>query len=72
MIGPMTTEPALQVDGVSLIDPTRLWFYGNSQGAVLGGGYGAMPAVARVGPEGGRHLVAETVKLIDKLFPAQP
>ncbi|MEC7988298.1 MAG: hypothetical protein VX278_24235 [Myxococcota bacterium] len=35
-------EPLFQVDGVSLIDPHTLYYYGNSQGAILGGGYVAM------------------------------
>lgn len=35
--------------GGSFIDPQALYFYGNSQGAVLGGGYAAMnPDVSRV------------------------
>jgi hypothetical protein len=44
-------------------------FYLPSERAALGGGYGAMPAVARVGPDGGRQLVTETVRLINELFP---
>jgi hypothetical protein len=39
--------------------------------AVAGGGYGAMPAVSKVGPEGGDELVAETLRLIGELFPAR-
>ncbi len=36
--------------------------------AVEGGGYGAMPAVCAVGPEGGDELVEHTVKGIAELF----
>jgi hypothetical protein len=36
--------------------------------AVRGGGYGAMPAVATVGPEGGKELVEETLQMIQDLF----
>lgn len=35
-----------------------------SERAVPGGGYGAMPAVADAGPQGGRELVAATLALI--------
>jgi hypothetical protein len=35
-----------------------------SERAVQGGGYGAMPAVANAGPEGGRELVTATLALI--------
>jgi len=38
--------------------------------AVEGGGYGAMPAVSKVGPEGGDELVRETLAAIRRLFPA--
>jgi hypothetical protein len=42
-----TGEPFLQ-DGVALIDPSGLYYYGNSQGSVLGGGYVAMhPEIER-------------------------
>jgi hypothetical protein len=37
-------DPAFQVDGVPAIDPTELYFDGNSQGAIVGG---ALCAVAR-------------------------
>jgi len=36
--------------------------------AVRGGGYGAMPAVSMVGPEGGRELVEETLHMIRDVF----
>ena len=36
--------------------------------AVQGGGYGAMPAVCEVGPEGGAQLVEETLNVINQLF----
>ncbi|MEW6753207.1 MAG: hypothetical protein AB1505_19845 [Candidatus Latescibacterota bacterium] len=37
--------------------------------AVEGGGYGAMPAVTWVGPEGGQELVEHTLQAIAALFP---
>jgi len=36
--------------------------------AVQGGGYGAMPAVANVGPESGKELVEATLQMIRGLF----
>lgn len=48
MSGPMTTEAALSFehpktgDLVNVIDPTRRYYYGNSQGAILGGAYIAL------------------------------
>jgi hypothetical protein len=36
--------------------------------AVQGGGYGAMPAVAAAGPEGGRELVDATLALIHDIY----
>ena len=38
----MLDEPLLTVDGVSLVDPDALYFYGVSQGGILGGGHIAM------------------------------
>ena len=35
-------DPHLTLNDDSMINPERLFFYGNSQGAVLGGGYSAM------------------------------
>jgi len=46
-------------------------WYLPTERAVRGGGYGAMPAVCKVGPEGGAELVEETLKMIGDLFPAQ-
>ena len=37
--GDLANDPELMVDGVPLIDPERIGYYGNSQGAILGGGY---------------------------------
>jgi hypothetical protein len=37
--------------------------------AVQGGGYGAMPAVSTVGPEGGKELVEATLEMIRDLLP---
>lgn len=36
--------------------------------AVQGGGYGAMPAVSAVGPEGGQELVEATLQMLRELF----
>ena len=47
-------------------------FYLPSARAVQAGSYGAMPAIAQVGPEGGRQLVNETVRLIEQLFLPDP
>ncbi len=38
--------------------------------ALQGGGYGAMPAVCAVGPEGGGVFVEDTLQAIGSLFPA--
>ncbi len=47
--GPLALDPALMVDGQALVDPSETWFYGVSQGGVLGGGYAAYsPDVRRV------------------------
>ncbi|MBN2797866.1 MAG: hypothetical protein JXX28_01850 [Deltaproteobacteria bacterium] len=35
-------EPALTIDGVTLLDPSRRYFYGNSLGGIYGGAYVAM------------------------------
>jgi len=59
-------SPAAQTVLVQLAG--RGWYL-PSRRAVAGGGYGAMPAVSRVGPEGGAELVAETLGLIRDLFP---
>ena len=40
-----------------------------SERAVRGGGYGAMPAVSTVGPEGGKELVEATLEMIRDLLP---
>lgn len=40
--GPLAADPLLQVDGRSIIDPDTSYFYGISQGGVLGGGLGAL------------------------------
>lgn len=41
-----------------------------TQKAIEGGSYSALPVSNRVGPEGGRVLVNETVEAIRKLWPA--
>ncbi len=40
--GPLAADPLLQVGGRSVIDPDTSYLYGISQGAVLGGGLGAL------------------------------
>ena len=40
-----------------------------SERAAQGGGYGAMPAVADAGPQGGQELVAVTLALIEDILP---
>lgn len=42
MKGAMATDEAMMVDGTPLIDASEVYYYGNSQGAILGGGYVAM------------------------------
>lgn len=44
----MASLPELQIDGASAIDPAERYFYGISQGAILGGTYAALsPAIDR-------------------------
>ncbi len=38
----LLADPALQLDGVPLVDPQELYFYGISQGGIAGGTYMAM------------------------------
>lgn len=48
MKGDMASDPMLAQDGVSLVDPSQILYYGNSQGAILGGGYvAASPDIER-------------------------
>lgn len=53
MTGPMLTEPNLMAEDaegetIALIDPTQTHYYGNSQGAILGGAYIALaPDITR-------------------------
>jgi hypothetical protein len=61
-------SPAAQTVLIQLAG--RGWYL-PSERAVQCGGYGAMPAVSLVGPEGGRELVEETLKLIGELFAAR-
>jgi len=47
--GPLASRPEIQVDDEPLYDPQELYFYGNSQGHILGGTYAALtPHVDRV------------------------
>ncbi len=45
-------------------------WYLPTERAVRGGGYGAMPAVCKVGPEGGQELVEHSLQALAALFPA--
>ncbi len=42
MLGDMADDDALAEDGVPLVDREALYYYGNSQGAILGGSYVAL------------------------------
>jgi hypothetical protein len=44
-------------------------FYLPTQRGVDGGGYGSIPVVSVVGPEGGQQLVEVTLEMIEKQFP---
>lgn len=61
-------SPAAQTVLIQLAGPGIGWYLPSAR-AVQGGGYGAIPAVSAVGPEGGQELVAETLALIRELFP---
>ena len=39
MKGAMATDPNLMVGETALVDPSEVYYYGNSQGAILGGAY---------------------------------
>jgi len=60
MKGALGQDAYLTVDGVSLVDPERVGYYGNSQGGILGGAYLALnPALERgvLGVGGGPYGV---------------
>jgi hypothetical protein len=59
-------SPAAQTMVVQLAAGTGSYL--PTERAVRGGGYGAMPAVSAVGPEGGQELVEETLRMIGELF----
>ena len=59
-------SPAAQTFVVQIAG--RGWYL-PTQRAVDAGGYGAMPAVSIVGPEGGQRLVEETLAAVGGLFP---
>ncbi len=59
-------SPAAQTLVVQLAGGTGLYL--PTARAVRGGHYGAHPAVAPVGPQGGKELVEVTLALIDELF----
>jgi hypothetical protein len=60
-------SPAAQTITVQLAAGTG-WYLPTARG-VDGGGYGSMPAVSKVGPEGGDELVEATLAAIGELFP---
>ena len=47
------------------------WYLPTEQ-AVCRGGYGAIPPSSKVGPEGGRQLVEETLATVERLFSVRP
>lgn len=49
MLGDMANDENLVVDGVSLVDTSALYYYGNSQGSILGGAYVALSPDIRRG-----------------------
>jgi hypothetical protein len=59
-------SPAAQTMLAQLTDGCG--WYLPSERAVLAGSYGAAPVVCPVGPEGGRELVEETLKMLGELF----
>jgi hypothetical protein len=42
MAGPLASDANLEFGGVNVIDPAEMYYYGNSQGAILGGAYLAL------------------------------
>ena len=60
-------SPAVQTMVVQLA--AGCGWYLPTERAVRAGGYGAMPAVSVVGPEGGQELVEGTLAMIGPLFP---
>jgi hypothetical protein len=61
-------SPAGQTFLSQLTTPTGMYL--PTQRGVDNGGYGSIPAVSFVGPDGGQMLVETTLELINKLFPA--
>jgi hypothetical protein len=51
-----------------IVQLTGTGTYVPTQRSVAGGAYGAVPASTAIGPEGGRELVEQTLKLIDSLW----
>ncbi|NQT92781.1 MAG: hypothetical protein HQ559_08470 [Lentisphaerae bacterium] len=46
--GPLAEAPEVQIDGVTVYDPAQIYFYGVSQGGVLGGTYAPLaPLIER-------------------------
>ena len=76
--GPLAQDPAMMVEDpgtrqmVSLVDPTRRYYYGNSQGAIMGGAYTAIApyfdrAVLGVGG-GPYHMLLTRSRDFDPFF----
>jgi hypothetical protein len=76
--GPLADDPAMMVedpdgDGmISLVDPSRRYYYGNSQGAIMGGAYAAIApyfdyAVLGVGG-GPYHMLLTRSRDFDPFF----
>ena len=62
----MGRSPALQTSVAQLANGTGIYLP-TARGA-QNGSYGAMPAVAPIGPEGGQEVVETSIELITKLF----
>lgn len=61
--GPMASDPALAFDGVAVVDPSQKYYYGNSQGGILGAAYLAWsPDITRgvLGVNGGPYSLLLT------------
>jgi hypothetical protein len=61
--GPMASDPALTFDGQQVVDPERKFYYGNSQGGILGSAYLAWsPDISRgvLGVGGGPYSLLLT------------
>ena len=75
--GPLAQDPAMMVEDpgtrqmVSLVDPTRRYYYGNSQGAIKGGAYTAIAPYfdrAVLGVEVARTMLLTRSRDFDPFF----